>query len=77
MNTLMMEFSKKEYSREGILQEGVPVKLRLLARHGTHRIKPRKEYSKEGMLKGRNTLRKEFTEEGILKRREWSTEGIL
>ena len=55
----------------------MPAKLRLLARRGTHRIKPRKEYSKEGMLKGRNTLRKEFTEEGILKRREWSTEGIL
>ena len=55
----------------------MPAKLRLLACRGIHRIKPRKEYSKEEMLKGRNTLRKEFTEEGILKRREWSTEGIL
>ena len=45
---------------------GVPAKLRLLARRGTHRIKLRKEYSKEGIIIERNTLRKEYTEEGIL-----------
>ena len=51
----------KEY-----FKEGVPAKLRLLARRVTHRIKLRKEYSKEGIIIERNTLRKEYTEEGIL-----------